>query len=225
MPPNTIFSTRAFKFPAAWPYKPSDFKRIDESVDSRFYASPRLVNHIDDTAIASLKKYYAGVIKPHSRVLDIASSWVSHLPDDLDVEVTGIGMNVHELNANPRLKQRIVQDLNLNPKMPGEDGDYDTVICNVSIDYLTKPRELCLDAARLLKPGGTIHLSISNRCFPTKVVARWFQEHERMDLVAAYLHFAGSEDGSKQVYRDIHLVEVVQGRTSDPISVVTGTKV
>lgn len=203
---------------------------MDEGVDTNFYAFPRLVNHIDDNAILNLKRYYGQNIKPHSTVLDIASSWVSHLPDELKLlKVIGIGLNKTELNANDRLDGgRIVKDLNSDTTFTLEDASVDAVICNVSIDYLTKPREVCLEAARVLRPGGTLHLAISNRCFPTKVISRWLkiEEEERLDMVASYMHFAGSEDGKKIIFKDIQIVEVVKSTWgADPLNVVRGTKI
>lgn len=204
---------------------------MDESVDTKFYAMPRLVNHIDDNAILNLKKYYGTVINPGSRVLDIASSWVSHLPDDLKLEsVTGVGLNQAELNANTRLNGgRYVQDLNQNKQFPEpiKSESMDAVICNVSIDYLTDPRAICLESARVLRPGGTLHLAISNRCFPTKVISRWLriEEGTRLQMVADYLHFAADEEGKRQVFKDIQIVQVVKPWWgADPLHVVRGVK-
>ncbi|CCG80569.1 protein of unknown function [Taphrina deformans PYCC 5710] len=223
------FVSRAVSFPARWPYSPSDFT-MDEGVDTNFYTFPRLVNHIDDNAIINLRRYYGQNIKPESSVLDIASSWVSHLPEDLKLSrVTGIGLNKTELEANPRLDGgKVVKDLNVDTSFPIEDGSVDAVICNVSIDYLTKPREVCLEAARVLRPGGTLHLAISNRCFPTKVIGRWLrmEEEERLEMVAAYMHFAAAEDGSRAVFKDIQIVEVVKPTWgADPLNVVRGTRI
>lgn len=225
----------------AWQRTNGEISRLDESVDTNFYASPRLVNHIDENAILQLRRYYGSSIPPNASVLDFASSWVSHLPDSLPLAgVTGIGLNALELKANPRLTPggRHVRDLNVDPTFPLEDGSVDAVICNVSIDYLVRPREVCLEAARVLRPGGRVHLAVSNRCFPTKVVARWLRmdETERLDMVAQYLHFAGSsssssssddDDGKRQiVFRDIEIVEVVRPTWgADPLNVVRGTRV
>lgn len=188
------------------------------------------MNHIDDNAILNLRRYYLQNIESGSDVLDLASSWVSHLPDDLKLGlVVGIGLNRSELDANPRLTGgRIVKDLNEETAIPLEDESVDHVICNVSIDYLTKPREICLESARVLRPGGTLHLAISNRCFPTKVISRWLRisEEERLQLVAEYLHFAASEDGKKVLFKDIECVEVVKPFwNADPLNVIRGTRV
>ena len=185
------------------------------------------MNHIDDNAIANLTRYYSGVIAVRSKVLDIASSWVSHLPRNHGLEVTGLGLNKHELDANPLLSSRMVKDLNADHILPLECDSVDAVICNVSIDYLTKPRELCLEVARVLRPGGTLHLAISNRCFPTKVVSKWLRisEPERLQMVAEYLWFCNSADGSQQVFKDIECVEVVNDGIHDPLHVIRGTKI
>jgi hypothetical protein len=68
----------------SWPYTPRDFVRLDESSDVDFYSQPRFVTHIDDTAIAALRKYYAEQLPAKGKILDICSSWVSHFPDELE---------------------------------------------------------------------------------------------------------------------------------------------
>lgn len=105
------------------PLRPEHFRREDESDDAGFYIEPRLVTHIDDAAIAALTAFYRELIQPGAHVLDLMSSWVSHLPDDLELAgVTGLGMNAHELERNPRLTKRVVHNLNLEPVLPFEDG-------------------------------------------------------------------------------------------------------
>ena len=42
-------------------------------------------------------------------------------------------------------------------------------VCNVvSVDYLTRPREIFRETHRVLRPGGRAIMSFSNRCFQTK---------------------------------------------------------
>ncbi|MGH7336048.1 MAG: methyltransferase type 11, partial [Myxococcota bacterium] len=93
--------------PRAW------FARIDPSPDALFYAAPRLVSHIDDATIAALTGYYREVLPAGGAILDLMSSWVSHLPADVQFgRVAGLGMNADELAANPRLTDSCVHDLN-----------------------------------------------------------------------------------------------------------------
>lgn len=162
---------RQAQVPSSWPYKPADFQRIDTTPDSQFYTSPRFVEHIDDRCIAALTEYYKSVLPSKGKILDLASSWISHLPADLEGQVIGLGMNEKELKANKALSSYQVRDLNENPSFDGliEDGSLDAVICSVSIDYLTQPRAIMGEIARVLKSSGTAHMSFSNRCFPTKV--------------------------------------------------------
>ena len=94
------------------------FAREDESADAGFYRQPRLVTHIDDATIAALTDFYAEFLPPASRVLDLMSSLVSHLPDEDFGCVAGLGMNAEELAANPRLTDRVVHDLNEEPVLP-----------------------------------------------------------------------------------------------------------
>ena len=119
------------------------FERDDPESDERFYSPQRLVTHIDSGAIEAVGDLYAelgidGSAHIPRRVLDLMSSWVSHLrvpPSELVV----LGMNADELAANPVASQRVVQDLNIDPRLPFADGDFDAVLCCVSIDYLIKP--------------------------------------------------------------------------------------
>jgi FKBP-type peptidyl-prolyl cis-trans isomerase 2 len=95
------------------------FRREDENPDRRFYAQPRLVQHIDATAIDTISQLYSKLVQPQGKVLDLMSSWVSHLPQDLSLKsVTGLGMNRAELQANDRLSDYCVHDLTPIHKYP-----------------------------------------------------------------------------------------------------------
>ncbi len=186
------------------------FDRDDPSPDGRFYAAPRLVTHIDGGAVAAVGDLYAelgvdgSAPRPDGRprvVLDLMSSWVSHLrtaPDELVV----LGMNAAELDANPVATRRVVQDLNVDPRLPLDDGTVDAVLCCVSVDYLVRPVEVLAEAARVLRPGGALVLTFSNRCFPTKAVHGWLalDDDGRCALVAEYVRRAGGFEEP-----DVHL--------------------
>jgi hypothetical protein len=165
------------------------FSRMAPEPDAAFYDMPRLVHHLDSTARDQISRLYGRLIPPHSRVLDLMSSWVSHLPDELDTqEVIGLGMNAEELQANAHLSEWRVHDLNLEPALPYQDAAFDAVICTVSVEYLTKPLEVFAEVARVLRPGGRFILTFSDRWFPPKVIKVWHDIHpfERMGLVLEY---------------------------------------
>ena len=152
------------------------FDRDDPSPDRRFYFPPRLVTHIDDAAITAVGELYAelgvdGSAPGPRRVLDLMSSWVSHLQTP-PAELVVLGMNAAELAANPMATERVVADLNTRPVLPFADATFDAVLCCVSIDYLIHPVEVLAEAARVLRPGAPVVLTFSNRCFPTKVRPR-----------------------------------------------------
>lgn len=176
------------------PLPSSAFERHDESPDDLFYAQPRFVTHIDDNAIASVTGLYSEYFPPHAAVLDLMSSWVSHLPADAEyASVTGLGLNAEELAANTRLTHWLVQDLNRNQILPFQDNEFDACGICVSIQYLTSPVEVLTEVARVLKPGSPIVITFSNRCFPTKAVAIWqaLSDHEHALLVERYLNVSG----------------------------------
>ena len=171
------------------------FRREDMSADRFFYEIPRLVTHIDDATIEALTAFYREVVPPQGRVLDLMSSWVSHLPPDARyARVAGLGMNDEELRNNPQLTDSVVHDLNADPALPYEDASFDIALCAVSVQYLTRPVEVFREVGRVLAPGGAFVVSFSHRMFPTKAVEVWRQlgPADRVRLVASYFGMAGN---------------------------------
>ncbi|KAL1523130.1 hypothetical protein AB1Y20_018086 [Prymnesium parvum] len=180
-------------FPASWPYTLDDFSRLDESADIQFYSSPRFVTHIDDGAIAALTAYYKRELPEGSDLLDMCSSWISHLPDDVTYgKAVGVGMNARELEANPRLTEFVQADLNRQPQLSFPDATFDAVLCAVSIDYLVKPLEILREVHRVLRPGGRAIFSFSDRFFPSKAIKMWLQADDegRQRITASYFMYA-----------------------------------
>ena len=170
------------------------FSRIDESPDPDFYGQPRFVEHIDDIAIADVERIYRERLPAGGSILDCMSSWVSHLPPDVEYErVVGLGMNEAELGRNARLAAYVVHDLNRDPHLPFDDDSFDAAMICVSIQYLTRPVDVLRDLARVVRAGNPVIVTFSNRCFPTKAVAVWRTRSDRdhLQLVASYLTDAG----------------------------------
>lgn len=220
-----------------------DFIRLDESPDALFYSAPRFVEHIDAPAVKALTDFHTKQIKALSRdvyrdesgrvsVLDLCSSWVSHLPpsyngntekegsSDRHIEVVGVGMNEEELRVNPQLTRYIVQDLNQKPILASfEDRSFDIVLLQLSIDYLTHPIDVLSEAGRILRPGGKVLISFSNRVFIDKAVAGWTgkADIDHIETVGAYLK------ATKRFQEPLEAVDLSPSRDSDPLYVVIGT--
>jgi hypothetical protein len=195
------------------------FVRLDDADDALFYEPPRLVQHIDDGAIAALTELYRAVLPPGGALLDLMSSWVSHLPPEIAyAEVIGHGMNATELAANPRLSRWFVQNLNRDPQLPLAAASVDAAMICVSIQYLQRPLAVLRELARVLRPGGPLVVSFSNRCFWTKAVAIWraLDDDGHAALVARYCDRAGFE--RVESHRLAEWVEDV----SDPLIAVVG---
>jgi SAM-dependent methyltransferase len=213
-------------------FSPGAFRRADESPDTDFYRRPRFVHHIDRRAAANVTQLYSDVLRPGMRVLDLMSSWVSHLPQDLELaSLTGLGLNPAELDANDRLTARATHDLNLDPHLPFADQAFDAVICTVSIEYLTRPFAIFKEAARVLTNGGLFVVTFSNRWFPPKAIRVWTEllEFERMGLVLEYFmqsgRFADLETFAVRGYpRPVDDKYFPQLKYADPVYAVYGRK-
>lgn len=196
---------------------PQAFAKQDTGDDLAFYAPPRLVTHIDDAALAALSAFYADRLNEGDRVLDLMSSWVSHLPPSPDLEeVVGHGMNALELAANERLDRWWIQDLNLDPVLPLDSEHFDAILICVGVQYLQLPVEVLAEACRALRPGGRLIASFSNRCFPTKAVAIWraLDLSEQAGLIRTFLEQAG--------FAKVETHLLVDGSAGDPLVVVVG---
>jgi hypothetical protein len=208
------------------------FARSDEQDDALFYKEPRLITHIDSQAQEIIKTIYGNLLQPDMRVLDLMSSWRSHVPESLDLDaLVGLGMNREEMADNPQITDVVVHDVNADPKLPFEDQTFDAVICTVSVEYMTQPLEVFADVARILKPNGYHINTFSNRWFPPKAIHLWTEltEFERMGLVLEYFLQTGayrnlqtySARGWPRPETDRHYPEML---TADPVYAVWGQR-
>lgn len=199
---------------------PQAFSRYDSSPDELFYQSPRLVTHIDDAAIGAVTQLYREQFPTGDAILDLMSSWVSHLPPEIEYHrVVGVGMNEAELRANPRLSKYFVQNLNEQARLDFSDGEFDGCGICVSIQYLTRPVEVLCEVARVLKADAPLVITFSNRCFATKAVAAWqtLDERGHGELVSHYLRETGG-------WSDIEILDRSPSRHSDPLWAVVAKR-
>src|SRR5262245_57755716 len=183
---------------------PLAFTRDDESSDDHFYSFPRKVVHIDDGAIAALAALYAEVLPKDGRLLDLMSSWRSHLPQGFRTgAVVGLGMNAEEMADNPQLARHVVHDVNREPRLPFGDAEFDGAMCAVSVQYLIHPVQVFREVSRVLRPGAPFVVSFSNRCFPTKAVAIWLNtsDTQHVALVRSYFDAAATFENVSDVDR------------------------
>lgn len=169
--------------------RPEQRAKLDDTNDTEFYAYPRFVTHVDAGFIDRLTELYRERLQPNTRIFDMMSSWVSHLPEEIEfAHVEGHGMNEGELAKNSRLDHYFRQNLNENPKLPLDDASFDAVLNTVSIQYLQYPEAIFAEIYRILKPNGIAIISFSNRMFYQKAIAAWRDSSEigRVELVKQY---------------------------------------
>jgi SAM-dependent methyltransferase len=196
-------------------FPPEAYARDDETPDDRFYELPRKVVHIDENAVAALGRLYADVLPGRGRLLDLMSSWRSHLPEALGAHAVGLGLNAEEMAENPQLASFVVHDLNRDPRLPFGDAEFDGAMCAVSIQYVTHPVRVFREVHRVLRPGAPFIVAFSNRCFPTKAVAAWLgtSDQQHVMLVRAYFQAAGNWTEAQDENRS-------PGAGSDPLYAV-----
>ena len=198
---------------------PEAFAKEDATNDALFYRSARMVTHVDDAALAALTAHYAARLAPGADVLDLMSSWVSHLPSDLSLgRVTGHGMNAEELAANRRLDAWFVRDLNRDPRLSLAQASQDAVLVCAGVQYLQRPAEVFREVRRILRPGGQVIVAYANRCFPTKAVAAWLalDMAGRAALVEHYLEAAG--------FGAVRAAVLADGQAGDALVAVEGVR-
>ena len=200
--------------------------------DAVFYASPRLVQHLDAEAEGQVRALYGCLLTDGSDVLDLMASWDSHLPDALgSCRVTGLGMNGEELDRNAILRVRTVHDLNARPVLPYDDASFDAVVCTASVEYAIHPVALFREVARVLRPGGLFALTFSDRWFPPKATQPWPEIHpfERMGLVLEYFRAAEAfteyhTESRRGWPRPVSDPYFPQKREADPLQAVWGRR-
>ena len=193
---------------------------MDESDDGIFYEMPRLVVHIDDAAIAATTDLYRAYLPSDGDILDLMSSWRSHLPEEASYRsVTGLGMNAVEMQENPQLTNVVVHNLNKNPQMPFPDQPFDACVLAVSVQYLIHPIEVFREVGRVLRPEAPFITIFSNRMFPTKAVAIWqaLDDEGHLQLVETYYREANCFD-------EIEIIDC-SNEKGDPLYAVVGHRI
>ena len=178
--------------------------------------------HIDDGAIAAVSRVFHELIPPNSVTLDLMSSWRSHWPQGHPKKrLVGLGLNAVEMRENPDLDEYLVHDVNQNPVLPFAGATFDAVVITVSVQYLIRPIETFREVNRILKPGGGLIVTFSNRMFWPKAVRIWRNSNDRgrVELVASYMEHAGN-------FQNIRggLVNPEDSPPGDPIFLVMGHK-
>lgn len=220
----------------------SSFGRLNSSPDANFYADPRFVEHVDSNAVDIITRYLSdgGVLKKKDAVLDLCTSWTSHIsPSSVQelqlTRVAGLGMNEEEMRGNKILTDYAVVDLNAKPTdnppkniLPYENESFDVAVCQLSIDYLVRPLEVMADVWRVIKPGGKVVIIFSNRLFLEKAVGLWTgaDDVDHAYTVGSYLRFCNgnfidiqAKDLSTRTKKGKEMVIV-----GDPVYAVTATR-
>ncbi|CAK8998050.1 Hypothetical protein SCF082_LOCUS5467 [Durusdinium trenchii] len=209
-----------------------DTVKMDGFPDELFYLVPRIgVYHVDDHFRAQLTELYRLLLPKGGNLLDLCSQHDSHLPPEVDYTLTVHGMNQLELLANSRASERFTRNFNEDPSLSNlPSNSFDAVLMTVSIQYMQRPVELLKEAARVLKPGGQLIVSFSNRMFFTKAIEIWRAQRNMkglVNLVLGYVRDAGFEQvraANGVTLQAPQLLPGASGWSKDPFAAVVGIK-
>lgn len=209
-------------------YKPVERERSDTREDALFYAEPCFEHHGNSEYRAHLTGIYEKLIPTEAKILDLCSSWASHLPDSGCYQsVVGLGMNTRELHENQDLTSRITHDLNHNPRLVERSrlanlltpNSFDAVTCANGLQYLKWPETVVKEVYDLLRPKGVFIVSFGDNYQQQKATAGWIQRssNERVELVERLL----SNCGFSSIEVFVPSSEATQG---EPLYVLAGRK-
>ena len=151
-----------------------DRDKIDSSDDKIFYKQPKYVHHLGSSFRKRLSNLYLEYIYDHYVILDLMSSWVSHLPSEKRYKkIIGHGMNESELSSNKRLDKFWVQNLNNTQNMPIKDSSVDIGLIVAGWQYLQYPEKVSNELSRIIKTDSLLIISFTNRAFWTKSPNIW----------------------------------------------------
>ena len=165
-------------------------KKLDESNDLDFYASPKFVYHLDSNFRKELTRVYNEEFSNNSTVLDLMSSWDSYLPTKKNYKkVIGHGLNKEELERNKYFDKYWIQNFNKDQNIPLESDSIDYCLMVAAWQYLQYPENIATEIARILKSNGKLIIAFSNRAFWTKAPNIWTNsdENQRVDYVRSVL--------------------------------------
>ncbi len=206
-------------------------QKLDDGNDREFYSVPRFVTHVDTGFIDRLTDLYRDRLTPNTRIFDMMSSWVSHLPAEMTFEqIEGHGLNEQELAKNNRFDHYFVQNLNQDLQLPLADESFDAVLNTVSVQYLQYPEAIFAEIYRILKPNGIAIFSFSNRMFYHKAIKAWRDQSEpnRVELVKGYFQSVSgfsSPEAIVQISKTPDLLRLIGVGGGDPFYAVIAQKI
>lgn len=169
------------------------FKRLDERPDSLYYRQPVETNLLSDQAMRELRLIMPSLLGDPESVLDLMAGVRSHI-GEVGAHVTGLGMNLDELERNPQVDSPVVHDLNRSQTLPFKDRTFDAVVCTVAVQYMIQPVETFREVGRVLKPGGPFVVAFNARMFEDKAILAWraSDENAHCRLVTTYFEESGA---------------------------------
>src|SRR6202046_4877229 len=104
--------------------------------------------------LAAITDLYREVMPAGGAILDVMSSWVSHLPPEVQYRrVVGLGVDACILAENPFLDEWRVQDLNHDPHVDFATGEFDGAAICGAVQHFTRPAEIIREIGRGLHTG------------------------------------------------------------------------
>lgn len=155
--------------------------------------------------IKESKKIFLKYARKDSKVLDMGSNMGEHsfalsprVKEIISADYNKKLLSLASLEANRRRITNITFRLvNFEQKMPFRDEEFDLILCLDILDHLKKRDQALNEIYRVLKPGGTLLLSVSN------IDTSW----KRLQKSVGIFYFADPDH--KTEYKRAQLIEIL----------------
>lgn len=173
------------------------FQRVDDRDDATYFETCDKDFSMDQGGRLAVAALYRATLSPEAEILDLMAGPQTALPDDIAFPyVTGLDVSENLMQGNARLASRVVFDLNDAAPLPFPDAHFDAVLLCDGLPYLTHPQHVISQAERVLRPGGALVVTFSDRFYSRKAFALWqaLEAEDRVRLVTIFMTRAGLTD-------------------------------
>eukprot|EP00978_Attheya_sp_CCMP212_P002669 scaffold5469_cov54-Attheya_sp.AAC.1 len=193
------------------------------------------LTNLDPKAAEKLRGHYSFYIRDGMSILEFGAAEESYLPEGVKLDRhVAIGASKSLMDKNPSITEPLVVDLNNVIEERGIDSDdirqlgsntFDVIIMANTIDFLTSPREVFRTSWELMKPGGLMIVSFSNKDaysskFERAQTKMWtdFNDDQHMWVCGSFFQFSAGDGWGSLKGFDISPEGAAQADDTNPLA-------